>query len=101
MPNLSFANNQGYHILKLNILHYWREHNIPEHEFPSSFNLCEPDLHFDRIASAMGVGSVRVEKPEQIGPAIQKALSYDGPFLIDLVLTNEVQGAKIGVKCGQ
>lgn len=95
------CNNQGYHILKLNILHYWREHNIPEHEYPSSFSLCEPDLHFDRIASAMGVGSVRVEKPEQIGPAIQKALSYDGPFLIDLVLTNEVQGTKIGVKCGQ
>ncbi|MEO0967710.1 MAG: thiamine pyrophosphate-binding protein [Cyanobacteria bacterium J06639_18] len=95
------CNNQGYHILKLNILHYWREHNIPEHEFPSSFSLCEPDLHFDRIASAMGVGSVRVEKPEEIGPAIQQALSYNGPFLIDLILTNEVQGTKIGVKCGQ
>ena len=95
------CNNQGYQILKLNILHYWREHNIPEHEYPSSFNLCEPDLHFDRIAEAMGVGSIRVEKPEQIGPAIQKALSYNGPFLIDLVLTNEIQGTKIGIKCGQ
>jgi benzoylformate decarboxylase len=95
------CNNQGYHILKLNILHYWREHQIPEHDYPSSFNLCEPDIHFDEIARAMGVQAVRVEKPDQIGPAIQKALNHDGPFLIDLVLTNEVQGTKIGVKCGQ
>lgn len=95
------CNNQGYQILKLNILHYWREHQIPEHDYPSSFNLCDPHIHFDELARAMGVQAIRVEKPDQISPAIQKALDYDGPFLIDLMLTNEVVGTKIGVKCGQ
>lgn len=95
------CNNSSYQILKLNILHYWREHQIPEHSYPSSFSLCDPNIHFDELARAMGVQAVRVEKPDQIGPAIQKALDHDGPFLIDLVLTNEVVGTKIGVKCGQ
>ena len=95
------CNNQSYQILKLNILQYWREREIPEHDYPSCFSLCDPDIQFAEIARAMGVQAVRVEKPDQISPAIQKALDYDGPFLIDLVLANEVVGTKIGVKCGQ
>jgi benzoylformate decarboxylase len=95
------CNNRSYQILKLNILHYWREHEIPEHAFPMSFDLCEPDIRFDKLAQAMGVEAIRVEKPDDIAPAILKALSYKGPFLIDLVITNEVVGTKIGVKCGQ
>ncbi len=95
------CNNQGYQILKLNLLQYWRDRQIPEHDYPSSFSICDPDIRFDELARAIGVQAVRVEKPDQIGPAIQKALDHSGPFLIDLVLTNEVLGTKIGVKCGQ
>ncbi len=95
------CNNQGYQILKLNILQYWRERQIPEHDYPSSFDICNPEIRFAELAKALGVEAVRVEKPDEIGPAIQKALAHDGPFLIDLVLTNEIAGTKIGVKCGQ
>ena len=95
------CNNGGYQILKLNILQYWRERQIPEHNYPPSFDICNPDINFVDLAQSLGVEAVRIEKPEQIANAIKKALSYDGPFLIDLVLTNEIQGAKIGVKCGQ
>ncbi|GAB1540810.1 thiamine pyrophosphate-binding protein [Scytonema sp. NUACC21] len=95
------CNNHSYQILKLNILHYWRELHIPEHDYPSFFNICNPEIHFTELAKSLGVEAVRVEKPEQVAPAIKKALEHDGPFLIDLVLTNEVSGTKIGVKCGQ
>lgn len=95
------CNNQGYQILKLNILQYWRERQIPEHDYPSSFDICNPDIRFAELARALGVEAVRVDKPDQIGPTIQKALAHDGPFLIDLVLTTEIAGTKIGVKCGQ
>ncbi|MBV9386093.1 MAG: thiamine pyrophosphate-binding protein [Chroococcidiopsidaceae cyanobacterium CP_BM_ER_R8_30] len=84
------CNNHSYRILKLNIMQYWRERDIPKHEFPSSFDLCKPDIRFDELARAMGVEAVRVEKPDQIGPAIRQALAHNGPFLIDLVITNEV-----------
>ncbi|MCG8364823.1 MAG: thiamine pyrophosphate-binding protein [Pseudanabaenales cyanobacterium] len=95
------CNNRGYQSLKLNILQYWRERQIPEHDYPSSFEICDPDIRFDKLAQALGVESVRVETPEQISPAIQIALEYEGPFLIDLVLTNEIADTKMDFKCGQ
>ncbi len=88
------CNNHSYRILKLNILHYWQQQQIPVHEFPASFDLSHPDIKFDELAQAMGVQAVRVETPDQIQPAIDRALTHDGPFLIDLVITSEVPGIK-------
>jgi len=84
------CNNHSYQLLKLNIQQYWRERQLPEREFPSSFDLYGPDIRFDELARAMGVRAARVEMPEQIGPAIRQALADDVPFLIDLVLADEV-----------
>jgi benzoylformate decarboxylase len=95
------CNNQSYLLLKLNILQHWRGRGILEHEFPHSLDLTDPDIRFDEVAKGMGVPAVQVEEPNQVGPAIGKALEDDGPFLIDLVIANHVPGAKIGCKCGQ
>jgi len=84
------CNNHSYELLKLNIQQYWRSRQLPEREFPASFDLRDPDIRFDELARAMGVQAVRVETPEQIGPAIRQALADDAPFLIDLVITSEV-----------
>ncbi len=84
------CNNHSYELLKLNIQQYWRERGIPEHDFPVSFDLTEPDVRFDQLALSLGVRAVRVETPEQIAPALEQALADDAPFLIDLVITNEV-----------
>jgi thiamine pyrophosphate-dependent acetolactate synthase large subunit-like protein len=86
------CNNHSYRLLKLNIQQYWHEQQLPEHEFPASFDLSDPGIRFDEMARAMGVQAVRVETPGQIGPAIRQALSNDEPFLIDLVITNDVPG---------
>jgi benzoylformate decarboxylase len=95
------CNNRSYRILKLNILQYWQEQQIEPHEFPASFDLCKPALQFDELARAMGVQAVRVETPEEIKPAIAQALFHNGPFLIDLVIGNEVPGSPVSPKCGQ
>lgn len=84
------CNNHSYELLKLNIQQYWRSRQLPEREFPASFDLHNPDIRFDELARAMGVQAVRVETPEQIGPAIRQALADNDPFLIDLVITSEV-----------
>ncbi|HEY9662562.1 MAG TPA: thiamine pyrophosphate-binding protein, partial [Allocoleopsis sp.] len=73
------CNNRSYQLLQLNILAYWQERGLPEHDFPLSFDLSYPPLQFDQMARSMGVASVRVEKPEEIAPAIEKALAYPGP----------------------
>jgi thiamine pyrophosphate-dependent acetolactate synthase large subunit-like protein len=88
------CNNHSYELLKLNIEEYWEERDIPEHNFPVGFSLTEPDIKFAELAQSLGVAGVRVEKPDQIGPAIEKALNHDGPFLIDLVITNQVKGTR-------
>ena len=86
------CNNRSYELLKLNIQQYWRERGLPEHEFPTEFDINDPGIRFDTLAQALGVQAVRVETPDQIEPAIQQALANNEPFLIDLVLTSEVPG---------
>ncbi|HEY7591185.1 MAG TPA: thiamine pyrophosphate-binding protein [Candidatus Limnocylindrales bacterium] len=83
--------NGAYQLLKLNIKQYWKDQGLPEGEFPDSFDLRDPDIRFDQLAQAMGCGGARVETPEQVGPAIDAALADDRPFLIDLVVSNEVK----------
>jgi benzoylformate decarboxylase len=88
------CNNHSYELLKLNIEEYWDEREIPEHDFPMGFSLTEPDIKFADLAQSLGVAAVRVATPEQIGPAIEQALNHDGPFLIDLVIANQVKGTR-------
>jgi thiamine pyrophosphate-dependent acetolactate synthase large subunit-like protein len=84
------CNNHSYELLKVNIEQYWRERGIPEHAFPESFTITEPNIRFDRLAESLGVAAARVETPDQIRPAIEAALDQGGPFVIDLVMANQV-----------
>jgi pyruvate dehydrogenase (quinone) len=51
------------------------------------------DLHnpnFASMAKAMGVYSVRIEDPGEVGDGLQQAFAYSGPALIDVV-TNRME----------
>ena len=54
------CNNQRYMLLELNIMQYWKDQGIPEHEFPASFKLDNPMVDFVGLANAMGVPGARV-----------------------------------------
>ena len=43
------------------------------------------EQNFARIAEAMGCFGVRVERPEEIRPALQRALTSDRPAVVDIV----------------
>ena len=43
------------------------------------------DVDFARLAEGMGAMGIRVEKPDQIGPALQRALAAKRPVVIDVV----------------
>jgi benzoylformate decarboxylase len=95
------CNNGSYRLLQANISAYWKERDIPAHDFPLSFDLSRPLLQFVDLAHGMGVQGVRVEKPSEIAAAIQQAFRHPGPFLIDLVLEGSTHPGLIGVRCGQ
>ena len=40
----------------------------------------------------MGVPATRVETPDEVAPAIAAALAEDGPYLIDLIVHQDVPG---------
>lgn len=80
------CNNYSYKLLKDNIDEYWKENNIAPHEYPESFNLTNPNINFDLLSISMGVPAVKVEKYEEIEPAIKKMFETDEPFLIELVI---------------
>ena len=42
-------------------------------------------MNFAKIAEDMGAVGIRVEKPAELGPAIERALKADRPVIIDVV----------------
>jgi pyruvate dehydrogenase (quinone) len=45
--------------------------------------------NFAQLAESAGLLGLRVEKPEELGPAIKQALSYDGPALVDVLVNRQ------------
>ena len=84
------CNNRSYQLFKSNLQWYWQERGLADHPFPGSFDLGNPVIRFDELAKSMGVPATRVATPDQVAPAIEHALAEDGPFLIDLLLHQEV-----------
>jgi benzoylformate decarboxylase len=77
--------NRAYRILKLNMLEYLGP-AAAGREFVA-MDLQDPELRFDRMAEAMGVPARRVERPEDLAPALGEAVAHrGGPFLVDVVL---------------
>ncbi|QHV95967.1 thiamine pyrophosphate-binding protein [Spirosoma endbachense] len=95
------CNNGSYKLLQLNIDVYWQERSIASREHPLSFDLSFPPIRFDVLAQSMGVDSVRVERVEEIGPAIDRMLADDKPFLIDLVLEGNHHSDWVKTNCSQ
>jgi benzoylformate decarboxylase len=83
-------NNGAYRILKLNMLEYLGP-AAAGRQFVA-MDLTDPELRFDRMAESMGVPGRRVERPDQLGPALKEALAHDGPSLVDVVMESPLPG---------
>lgn len=95
------CNNRSYRLLQANITQWWSDNDVETHEFPECFDLSEPPIRFDDLAQSMGVLGLRVDKTEQIRPAIADALAHPGPALIELVIEGNVRPEHVAVRCGQ
>lgn len=95
------CNNHGYKLLKFNIQQYWRERDLPERDFPRSFDIVNPSIRFDEMARSMGVAAARIEDPSEVASAIAQALAHKGPYVLEIVISDEVPGHGNDCKCGQ
>ena len=78
------CNNRSYRILKQNLMEY-RLREEASRPFVG-MDLAGPELRFDRIAESMGVPGERIERPDQIGPALRRGIEAKTPYVIDVVL---------------
>jgi pyruvate dehydrogenase (quinone) len=49
-----------------------------------------PDFNFARYAEVVGIKGIRVERPEDVGPAWDEALAHPGPVLYEAITDPEV-----------
>ena len=73
--------NNGY----LGMVRQWQQLFYGKRYFATP--LTGPD--FVKIGEAYGVPGLRVTQMSEVGPAIEQAMAYDGPFLIDFVVEPE------------
>jgi pyruvate dehydrogenase (quinone) len=45
--------------------------------------------NFAQLAESAGILGLRVEKPEELGPALTEALAHDGPALVDVLVNRQ------------
>jgi thiamine pyrophosphate-dependent acetolactate synthase large subunit-like protein len=81
-------NNAAYRILKLNMVEYLGK--AARGRGFTAMDLTDPELRFDRMAESMGVPGFRVDKPDDLGPILKKALDLGGPSLVDVVMESPV-----------
>ena len=74
--------NNGY----LGMVRQWQEH-FYNRRYSHTELTGNPD--FVKLAEAYGVAGIAVETPDAVRPALEKALSIDGPVVLDLRIDRE------------
>lgn len=71
-------NNRSYRILKERLV------SMRKTEKFIGMDMRDPEIDFLGLARSLGVPSMRVDKADDIGPALKKCISAGGPHLLDV-----------------
>jgi benzoylformate decarboxylase len=78
--------NRQYRILKHNV-DVWRQNFEPGTQHPyQQMDLTGPNLYFVHLAAGMGVEGVRIEKADDIAPALERAIAGNRPYLVEIAI---------------
>ena len=85
------CNNSTYRILKLN-MNLYKNHVMNEEKPESQFIGMDFPIrpNFVDLAEGMGVHGQKISDPSKIKPAINDAINYGGPVLIDAIIDGTV-----------
>jgi benzoylformate decarboxylase len=78
--------NREYRILKHNLDAYRQRFGVRTERAYVHMDLSKPDLSFVEIAHGMGVPASRVNRPDELAPALAAARAAGGPYLLDVVV---------------
>jgi benzoylformate decarboxylase len=78
--------NREYRILKHNT-DVWRQNFAAGTQHPyQQMDLAGPEFDFVRMAAGMGVEGVRLDKADDIAPALTKAVAANRPYLVEIAI---------------
>ncbi len=78
--------NREYRILKHNV-DVWRQNFAAGTQHPyQQMDLTGPEFDFVHLAAGMGVEGVRIEKADDIAPALAKAVAANRPYLVEIAI---------------
>jgi benzoylformate decarboxylase len=78
--------NREYRILKHNV-DVWRQNFGAGTQHPyQQMDLTGPELDFVHLAAGMGVEGIRVEKADDIAPAVARAVAANRPYLVEIAV---------------
>ena len=83
-------NNGAYRILKLNMNTYRRMAELDQDRGYPHLDLANPPVDFVSTAAGLGVDGRRVEKVEDVAPAVEAAFATGRPYLLDVVIDGSV-----------
>ncbi|MBI4497279.1 MAG: thiamine pyrophosphate-binding protein [Chloroflexi bacterium] len=78
------VNNASYRILKMNMVRYLGESGRKSEYLGMDFG--EPVLDLAKLARVWGIHGVRVERPDELRPALRDALALGRPAVVDVVV---------------
>jgi benzoylformate decarboxylase len=82
--------NREYRVLKHNLDNYRQRFDARSDRPYPHMDLSHPVLGFAEMARGMGVQARLVSKPEELHQAVRDALSVQGPYLLDVVVSGKV-----------
>ena len=84
------CNNRSYRILKVNMNTY--RTYITNEDKPTKYIATDfpTPLDLAKLAEAMGVYGRTIDNPDDVGPAVEKALNLGKPALLDMVIDGSV-----------
>ena len=95
------CNNGMYRVLKVN-MDIYKKDILKEEEPGSNYLYMDFPTPFDvaAIANSMGVHGERITEPEQIKPALDRALASGKPALLDMVIDGSLWGSDLSYPLG-
>ena len=87
-------NNFSYNIIALYQRRHWGRVTGTEFKARDREEPYNPD--FAALARAVGAEGRRVERPQDLGPALKEAIAAQRPYVLDVVTANKMQGRASG-----